>query len=143
MRQKQGPPAGVQRLNQQAQTEYERAMAQSRQQTAEAQQRLAGQSAAQKPDAIQMAYTQLPMAHGRDIRRPMRGLDEMYHYVETRETQELTEGEKLHRPRAKSMARFDAAYKAGTAEIKRVVDSGYAKPFDKNVVEQAIRDASH
>ena len=94
-------------------------------------------------DRVEMAQEQQARAEkmpygasGRDIRRPTRALDEMYAYVGIRAEQEVSDPSFQRLPRPEKVKRIDAVFKAMQDEIKRVTDSHYTKPFDKNAIER-------
>ncbi len=87
----------------------------------------------------QTAQAKMYGPDGRDIRRPMKSLDEMYGYVGVRVQEEVEDSRYQHLPAQEKIRRNDALFRAMGDEIKRVTDSHYTKAFDRSAIESEYR----
>lgn len=96
----------------------------------------------QTSTSTQLTYTQLPMPHGKDVRRQMVGLDQMNDICTKRISQEAFICNQLHLSRIEKHKRIFAVVDSGTKEMNRVIASHYAKTFDPTVMDRAVQDVS-
>ena len=93
-----------------------------------------------KQNTPQMTYTQLPMSHGKDVRREFVGTEEMYDICVKRELEEVKECDGRGLSREERHKRLDALNQAGQAEINRVIASHCKEAFNPAVMDKAVRD---